>query len=367
MGEVVFLPLWQVLQRRGVKFEFFHKVEALRLDPSQRHVEAIEILRQARLTHGRTEYDPRITVRGVEAFPAEPLWDQLENGETLRTCRFESYYESSFPTSERRVLLRGHDFHQVVLATPIATLPYIAMELIENSERWRNMVEHVKSVQTLSLQVWFTETLRELGWDRPDPKDPHTLLSMYAMPFSTWVPMDQTLPRENWPAGMEPRAVSYFTGVQSGPDVAPRPEDERDFPEQQTRKARIQSNDFVRNLLAEDLLEKLEDPSNPPFPRFAALHDPDGREGSARLDAQLSRSNCEPSDRVTLALPGSTRFRIKPGETGYENVVIAGDWIDNGIQLACMEGAFTAGLQAGDAIRHSKLSAPSSQMPEDAW
>jgi hypothetical protein len=30
--------------------------------------------------------------------------------------------------------------------------------------------------------------------------------------------------------------------------------------------------------------------------------------------------------------------------------VVAGDWIENGILMACMEGAFLGGLMAGDAL-----------------
>ena len=32
MGDVVFAPLYQALRRRGVEFEFFHRVDALHLD-----------------------------------------------------------------------------------------------------------------------------------------------------------------------------------------------------------------------------------------------------------------------------------------------------------------------------------------------
>ena len=67
-------------------------------------------------------------------------------------------------------------------------------------------------------------------------------------------------------------------------------------------------------------------------------------------EAQYVRSNCEPSERITLALPGATQHRMRAGETGYENLVVAGDWIENGILMACMEGAFVGGLMAGDAL-----------------
>jgi uncharacterized protein with NAD-binding domain and iron-sulfur cluster len=350
MGEIVFVPLLLALRKRGVRFEFFHKLEALHLDPSGTRVESLDFTRQARLAHGRSEYDPLIQVKGVEAFPSEPLYDQLEDRDKLRDVHFESYYQRRFPTGETRTLHRGSDFDQVVLATPVATLPYVAGDLLHHSQRWRDMVARVKSVQTLSLQIWFNETHAELGWDQPDPDDPHTLLSMYWKPMSTWVPMDQTLAREQWPEGMEPRAVSYFTGAQPGPEFAPAPQAEPNFPAEQNRIARTQAADFVRNFLAEDLLEKLEDEISPPLPRFEKLHDPEGRSGSARLEAQLARSNCEPSERCTLALPGATRFRMRAGDTGYDNLVVAGDWIDNGIQLACMEGAFTGGRLAARAV-----------------
>ena len=36
MGETVIAPLYEVLRRRGVRFEFFHRVERLELSADQR-------------------------------------------------------------------------------------------------------------------------------------------------------------------------------------------------------------------------------------------------------------------------------------------------------------------------------------------
>ena len=41
---------------------------------------------------------------------------------------------------------------------------------------------------------------------------------------------------------------------------------------------------------------------------------------------------------------------MKPGETGYENLVITGDWIDNNLYMAFMEGAFQSGILSARAI-----------------
>ncbi|MBL8744215.1 MAG: FAD-dependent oxidoreductase [Myxococcales bacterium] len=50
-----------------------------------------------------------------------------------------------------------------------------------------------------------------------------------------------------------------------------------------------------------------------------------------------------------LSLPGTTRFRLRPHESGYENLVLAGDWTRNAINGGCVESAVMSGL---DAARH---------------
>ena len=52
MGDVVIAPLYQALRRRGVEFEFFHRVDALHLDDRRQAIEAITMGRQARLADG---------------------------------------------------------------------------------------------------------------------------------------------------------------------------------------------------------------------------------------------------------------------------------------------------------------------------
>ena len=48
MGDVVIAPIYQVLRRRGVRFEFFCRVDALHLDAQHQAVEAITVGRQVR-------------------------------------------------------------------------------------------------------------------------------------------------------------------------------------------------------------------------------------------------------------------------------------------------------------------------------
>src|SRR5215204_3450851 len=65
MGEVVFAPLYEALRARGVRFEFFSRVDRLHLSADRRSVAAISVARQARLATGVATYDPLVTVRGL--------------------------------------------------------------------------------------------------------------------------------------------------------------------------------------------------------------------------------------------------------------------------------------------------------------
>ena len=71
MGDTVFAPMYQVLKDRGVKFEFFQRVENLGLDKSRRSVESITVVQQAE-TKDRKEYQPLIEVKGLQCWPNQP-------------------------------------------------------------------------------------------------------------------------------------------------------------------------------------------------------------------------------------------------------------------------------------------------------
>ena len=102
------------------------------------------------------------------------------------------------------------------------------------------------------------------------------------------------------------------------------------------------------------LLPKSET-GKPPHFNWDFLVDPDQERGEARFDSQFWRSNCDPSERCTLAVSGSTQYRMRADDTGYKNLVIAGDWIANGLYLACMEGAIQGGIYAARAVAGEKF------------
>lgn len=343
MGDAVFAPLYLMLKQRGVRFEFFHKVESLHLDDTKRRIERVRVTRQVELQDNQREYQPLVDINGLECWPAEPLYEQIKDAGALAGVDLESYYQRS-PNGSERDLVAGQHFDRLVFAIPIGAVPFLCRELLDHSERWREMTEHVTSVQTVSFQTWTKKDLAALGWPYPSP-----LLSLYVEPLNTWADMSQVIDREAWPEHLAPRTISYYTGPQPGPKFAPEPHEEPDFERTQYDRAKELALEYLRTSLT-TLMPDAAASTDGPAMNWNLLVDPQNRKGEARFDAQYWRSNCGPSERCTLANPGSIQHRMEAGDTGYDNLTVTGDWIDNGIYAACMEGAFNSGILAARAL-----------------
>jgi uncharacterized protein with NAD-binding domain and iron-sulfur cluster len=75
-----------------------------------------------------------------------------------------------------------------------------------------------------------------------------------------------------------------------------------------------------------------------------------GARGEARLDDQYWRVNINPTERYVLSVAGSTAARLRADESGFDNLVLAGDWLKTGIDSGCLEAAVMSGMQAARAI-----------------
>jgi hypothetical protein len=75
-----------------------------------------------------------------------------------------------------------------------------------------------------------------------------------------------------------------------------------------------------------------------------------GHRGAAALETQYVSVNIDPSDRYVQSVPGSDKFRLRSDESGYDNLVLAGDWTDSGFNAGCIEAAVMSGLQAANAL-----------------
>ena len=71
--------------------------------------------------------------------------------------------------------------------------------------------------------------------------------------------------------------------------------------------------------------------------------------------SRYTRANVDPSDRYVQSLPGTGRWRLPANGSGYENLFLAGDWIDCGLNAGCIEAAVMSGLEAANAVRGRAL------------
>jgi uncharacterized protein with NAD-binding domain and iron-sulfur cluster len=338
MGDTVMAPLYLTLAKRGVQFEFFNIVEDISTTGDGRSIASITIGQQATVT--TPPYQPLIDVNGLPSWPSVPLYDQLLEGERLQdlSIDLESPWSPWTPV-ETIQLIAGTDFDIVVLATSLGVLPYIAPELCLSGP-WKAMIDGVQTVPTQSFQLWVDESLNELGWTAQSP-----VLTAYAHPFETWADMTQVLQYESWPENAAPRSLAYFCGPLL--DTIPLPSfDHHDFPFQQSVAVATNAVSWITNNVC-GLWPSARDSSG--F-NWQLLHDPDNGSGPDRFRAQFWRANISPAERYVLSVPNSTALRLKADESGYENLVLAGDWILNGLNFGCVESAVMGGLQASRAI-----------------
>jgi uncharacterized protein with NAD-binding domain and iron-sulfur cluster len=364
MGDTIFTPLYALLRARGVRFEFFHRVVSIKLDgddPSR--IGSIELGRQAHLKNG--SYWPFVRVKGIDCWPSEPLYEQLVEGEALRrfTADNPDTLEaswSSWPDVESRTLRYGPDgdFDEVVLGIPVAALPDICTELIADSPRWHAMVEGVQTTRTYGIQLWMNASMEELGWIPPQwmrerdaashpPLGLQSILCGYTRGLNAWGDFSHVIPREDWPAGCEPRSISYFCGAFPDP---------RDGGELYGSAAAAAAKKSMRS----EAVAALDSRIRRLWPNAGTAERPDGLDrkllfnpaGAADpLDAQYWRVNVDPSERYTLSIAGSTMRRIPGSVSGFRHLYLAGDWTRNGVlNVGCVEGAVASGMEASRAL-----------------
>jgi uncharacterized protein with NAD-binding domain and iron-sulfur cluster len=335
MGDIVMAPIYEVLRRRGVEFEFFHRVDSLHLDPQRHNIDAITMGRQVWLADGIDHYEPLTRIRGLPVFPNKPLAQQIQAKAGVQDA--ESHFGSR-DDAETRVLRRGADFDRVVLAVSLGMIPIVAKELIDDRPEWKDMTTQVRTIGSMGLQLWLRPDHKKLG-----VAVPAITTSGYIPPIDTFSSMPQTLWAEDWPAHERPQTVAYFCGAL---DVEWPAADETEYVDRCHRIAKSEALNFLDHLIGAHLPGAVTDRGF----EWQLLVGANGHRGEAALATQHFSVNIDPSDRYVLSIPGTDRYRLRTDEGGYDNLVLAGDWTDSGLNAGCIESAVLSGLQAANAI-----------------
>ncbi|HET7793322.1 MAG TPA: acetoacetate decarboxylase family protein [Rhizobacter sp.] len=354
MGDTVFTPFYEALKRRGVKFKFFHKVEELVPDATSNTVSEIRITQQVKLAGD--DYIPTRPVKGLECWPNQPLYEQLdpaqaallqsgkvnlESNWTDWPALYQKKFGKPLPTL---TLKRGVDFDKVVFGISADGLAQLCPQLVARSTALQNSAKYVKTAATQAYQVWLNKTVPQLGWQDFGRDHEEPVLTAFSEPFDTWGPMDQTLIREAWPPQFEPKNVSYFCSALPITDYPPF--SDHGFPARMAAQVK------------QAAIEQLKHHIHALWPAVSTVNDFDwsclidmsGGAGEKRFDSQYWRANVDPSERYVLSVVNSTQYRLAADGTGFSNFYVTGDWIKTGINAGCVEAAVMAGMQASRAI-----------------
>ena len=339
-GDVVAAPLYKALKRRGVKFEFFSRVTDLVPSSFHDQIETIRISKQVTLKG--QHYDPLIPVKGLDCWPSEPLYDQIKEGETLKAqqINLESHWTSWKDTGGDVNLRYGRDFDVAVLAIPVAALHDICPRIIAQKADWQQMIKNLKTVQTQSVQMLFQDGSAALG----DAPAGTVFGADDASQLNAAADMSDTLGNESWEI-KGPKYSAIMGGVLPGPARIP-PRHDRRFPTDMQERVKDNAQAFTESGAAV-MWPKIAAPGS--FD-WQAVWAPPGVLGANKLESQYLRANIDPDQRYTLSVAGSTKYRLRTDGSGYDNLYLAGDWIDNPGNVGGFESTIMSGRLAARAI-----------------
>jgi uncharacterized protein with NAD-binding domain and iron-sulfur cluster len=161
--------------------------------------------------------------------------------------------------------------------------------------------------------------------------------------------MSHLIGSEEWQEQDRVRQIAYFCNCLNEGKTAPPQFYNSEFPVQQLERVKQFTREFLSSSIR-PIWPKGTHPTNPNGLKWELLRDSTNRSGAERLKWQFVSANVDPSERYVLSVAGSARYRLKPGESGFENLVLAGDWTYNYLNAGCVEAAVISGQMASRAI-----------------
>ncbi len=344
-GDIIFAPIYKVLKDKGVKFEFFHRVEEL--IPKDGRIEQIRIALQAQPI--APDYEPFVDVNGMPCWPSTPRYDLLTNGQVLKDKQIDLEDDYQSYAIGEQILACGIDFDAVILGIPPGALTRICARLATPGSRWKQMLDAIATVSTQALQLWSDCQLPDFGGpfvEKPAPPDiVGPTCTSFEPAFDTWSDMSHLLAQESWgPTG--PQNIAYFCAVLADAEIPPA----GDPLPGATALVRSNAVGWLNHTIGGLWPEAVDAQGF----RWSLLHAAPGRLGEDRLGDQYWRANISGSERYVLSLPGTLEDRLPPGPTEYGNLYLAGDWVRvAAFNAGCMEVAVMGGLGAGAALAGS--------------
>lgn len=349
-GETIVLPLYDVLVKRGVQFEFFQKITNLVPSADHRRIEAVEYEQQTTTING--PYEPLRTLDdGQRVWPNKPRYEQLVDGETWQRDGInpESWWTPWKGESKTMTLAEGD---RLVVALPPAAQAIVCKQAADLKPGWKTMLREVRSTPTGALQLWTTKTTAELGWPELDGTN-RWIGPTYLPPLFAVGDFTESIAAETWPAENRPKGLLYFCGALQLPDPIPD-FDDHGFPARVDEQVFGQCSQLMMTLGG--LLPNGQQAG--PYPQAIDANvlycgGDDSATGINRMRQQYYRANIDPNERYTLSEPGKLQHRLKSWESGYDNVALSSDAIYTGFNIGSFEGSVMSGMLASLTLTSS--------------
>ena len=335
-GETLLSPLYRLLEKRGVKFEFFHELTDITLSSNLKTVQQLQFNVQA--TPKTAPYDPFIRVKTLDCWPSEPLWSQLENATALKGKDFEAPHGVK---GSVKTLSVAQDFDSVILAIPPRATLVSAPSLIAQDSNWSTLKDMAVTA-TQSMQLWLNDDIETLT----QYTDTFFVAGNYRSGMHGMAEFENILQYEDW-SNMDtpPKGLVYFSGVMTSPHKT------GDMTVRQlgNMKARNTAGTMLISS-GEEVFQGAQNPVPTTIPYgfdFAALYPATITEtGQDRLSSQYTRGNLVPSELYTQCPPGTKSLRIDPLTPPQTNMTVAGDWVDTRLNVGSVEGTIIGGRLA---------------------
>lgn len=359
MGDIFALPVYEVMKRRGVKVHFFHKVEELggvtEHADGTLTVDEVRVRVQATpLSGDPSDYDPFVRDEREEPFwPVWPLYDRLQEGETLRGIHLDSYY-TPYDGVKNITLKRGEDFDDLIFAMSANPLFHTCQPLMEASAQFADMVKNQETIATIAVQLVMKEDTPTLGYVTPSGEA--TTLTGFSEPLETWSDMTHLLGKESW--GDRAKSIQYFCGPYPSCEDPDCPElSDFGYPDRMLERATEDATDWLKARASwhwKNVSVSHPHDGSTPLNFWDQLVVPPALEdvlsGPDRLAEQYIRVNVEPPERYVLSPAEKVNHRRAADDSGFANLFLAGDWVKNGINSGCAESATTGGMLASRAV-----------------
>jgi uncharacterized protein with NAD-binding domain and iron-sulfur cluster len=352
MGETIIAPLYRVLRERGVNFAFFHRIEGL--ERGERDgvpvVERILVRRQVSIVGGG-EYQPLELFSGMYCWPKQPRYEQIVEADAIRGHELDSYWNTWDRDRPIEALELDRDFDLCVLGISVAALKPLCKDLIahqplllpDGTPTLRATIEKLRTTETMAAQLWLKPDFADIGAVSAG------IGVAYPQPFETWTEMDHLLDKESWPAGHQPNSLVYLCTALEMPPAVEVPLDPSDSGHVERQYAYVYRElESWLDRFGGQIFRQLRKP-NGEFD-YDQLVDRQERKGKDRLAAQYWCATNHPSDRYVLTVAGTNKFRVRPHQSGYGNLVLAGDWTLNPFSAGCVESAVASGREASRVI-----------------